>query len=964
MKKPTFLLFSFLISFQSVISQVQFLEARRDGEGGIEGLMEPEKVILNSTGNEIYLTAFRCITHLRKTNKQEPYEFVETIHYSSDVYPGLGNASELKMGPNGKFIYLMGDENLNTFKINTDGTIAFLERIQSTDELTIGNASCPIAITTDNRNLYLGASSNKPVVHIFSIDQVTGKLNIRHSLIQGWNLGEQVSHLAVSPSNQFLYVLASNSFADSRLLVFKRVVERDSLELIQSLGKSDSIDQPSDFIISPDNKHLYVIECKKIKTFDINSSTGTLSYVDELYVSDFLEKTGCIYSEVLSKDNNYLYLGTDYSLAVIKCNTITGELSFIQNLALGDYYPDGAVFFNSMALADDDSLLYVTDKFNDRLRILRRNSVTGELAMYKNLVNLQGKTGGLKLGQDLLVTHDNTRVIVLANSGVKPMAIFERNINGLLKFKRNLSWSELGPGAGSLSSFSITPDDKFLYVTTSGSYNIRLLARNQTSLEFALAGSYTIQGTALTSERSIVEGELTQDGKYFYSATPTEVLTYSLNPDDGQLTYKSIYSLQENSSNGFPGIKSVTISPDNNFMYICSQSEFYPSGITVLQRNQSNGSLTFFQKIADMKISKILVSNDDKYVYGLGDEVYCFAVDSISQKLKLIDQIDIEGLGYSQVYKLDDGIITYDNRALIAVSTQGKAIMSFYRNSKTGKISLEEVKYYSPDRFNAMDGPKIKMSPDMKNVYIISPYDAMLCNYTANVPLGLEKTTGGCSNDKVMLAVDEGYNYLWSNGEKKNQINTTVPGIFTVYVTDSLGREGWDTTNVVIHESPTISITLDSANTTWFLRAYFFGGQVPVNVTWYNGAHSYSIPVNESQVYNGKKFWVRITDDNGCVDHDTLTVGSETPLNEITGDEFFIISPNPVSDVMRVNMNQPSKNNLRVELYNAKGDKIYSTLVEAHTTAFKINMGDYSPGMYALKVSSGDKNGTVKIMKQ
>jgi 6-phosphogluconolactonase (cycloisomerase 2 family) len=682
-----------------------------------------------------------------------------------------------------------------------------------------------------------------------------------------------------------------------------------------------------------------------------------------LYISDFLPKTGCIYSAVLSEDNNYLYLGSDYSLAVFKNNPSTGRLSFIQNLPLGDYYPDGIVFFNSIALADEDSLLYVTDVYNDRIRIFSRNSVTGEVALIKNLVNLQGKIGGLQLGQDLLVTHDNSSVIALANSGVMPMAIFNRSgDDGRLKFKRNLLWSELGPGAGSLSSFRITPDDKFLYVTTSGSYNIRMLARNPATLDFILSGSYTIQGTALTSERSIIECDLTSDGKYLYTATPTEVLSYALNQADGKLTYKAIYCIKENSSNGFPGIKSMTMSGDNNFAYICSESEFYPSGMTVLLRNQDDGSLSFFQKIEGIKISRILVSNDNKYVYGLGEELYTFATDSISQRLKLIDQVNIEDMGFSQVYKLDDGIITSDNRAIIAVTRQGKAILSFYRNSKTGKVTFEEVKYYSSNK-DYMDGPKIKMSPDMKNVYILSPYDAMLCNYTANVPLGLENITEGCSNDEVLLAVDEGYSYLWSNGPTSNHIETTLPGIYTVYVTDSLGRAGWDTTNVVIHESPTIGITLDSESTSWFLHAYFYGGQAPFHVSWYNGALSYTIPVSESQIYNGKKFWVRITDDNGCIDYDTLTVG-ETALKEITGDEIFSVSPNPVSDMMTVNFNRPSKDRVIVELYKANGEMIYSSFVDGNTTAFEINMGNYAPGIYALKVCYAEKCATRKILKQ
>ena len=954
-------------------SQVTYLETKTDGQGGIEGIQRPQNMVTDSSGKELFIVANNCLTHLRKQGLASSYEFVESIKYSSAVYSGLWNADEIKSSYNCKYLYVTGDNEIMTFTLDaTNGKLKYLESIKNTDDLTIGYAtSSYMLVSPDNRNLYLATTHGaKTALQIFKIDPSTGLLTYKNSSAGGWSNWDFFNTLVGSPSNQYLYTISRGNTSSPILCVFKRNIGGDNLDLLQVIGYNDSIKAASRIAVSPDNKNVYVYDNKSINIYNIHSN-GTLSYFDKLYIPSCF--VGFTYANYLafSNDSRYLYVGGDYDLSVFERSSITGKLIFSQVVHEGDPDYPGFNDVKSLCFSNQDSLLYAVSLYNDAIHVFGRNTLTGKIYLLKKLFDQQGKIFGLSSASDLLSTNDNKTIITLTPSGLNSMAIFDRLIDGSLSFRRNVTWSELGPAIGAPKSFKITPDDKYLYIASTNMYGIRLLKRDPATKDFTFSKSYTVSETGMTPEEYIMETAITSDMKNFYASTYTNIVTYSINQASGELAYQSLHKILDNSTNGLRGITSVTLSTDNKYLYTCSNSYFYPGGITVYSRSLTDGSLIFLQTVKIANVYKVLVSHDKKNVYALGDYLYCYAVDATNGNLQFINKLKVEDLGYSQVYKFDDGIITNDDKAIIGITQQGKAILSFYRTKETGDVTFKQIRYYSADlNYSSGGGPKLNMSYDSKNIYVIAPYDKTLTNYMSNVPLGLNKVTDVCEGDNALLSVDNGYDYLWSNGKTTAQIKIASPGIYSVYVKDSLGREGWDNTNVVIHQVPRVKLTLDTVVynnvASMYIIATVKDGVWPYSYLWNDNSANSSKSVTEADVNAKKKYYVLVSDKYSCQSSDTIILGvsSHTDVMQLSDNIKFFISPNPVSDKMVVHFLQPLKNNSSIEIFNSNGALLFTSSVEKNNSSAEIDLSNYSPGIYFMKLLNDKRMVSAKIIKQ
>ncbi|MBN2814342.1 MAG: T9SS type A sorting domain-containing protein, partial [Bacteroidales bacterium] len=307
-----------------------------------------------------------------------------------------------------------------------------------------------------------------------------------------------------------------------------------------------------------------------------------------------------------------------------------------------------------------------------------------------------------------------------------------------------------------------------------------------------------------------------------------------------------------------------------------------------------------------------------------------------------------------------------DNKAIIAVTRQGKAILSFYRNPETGKVIFKEARFYSANLDYSNGGPKIVMSNDSKNVYVVSPYDGILKTYKANVPLGLPRIFNACG-DSAHIAVDEGFEYLWSNGATTHQFTTKVPGIHSVYVKDTLGREGWDKTEVVFREYPDVSIELyeqNEYNPSPYLFASADGEGYPFTYLWDDGNSGMINYVDRSELYVNNQFSVVVTDRYGCEGSDTLVIDESLRVHS---QETFIditVSPNPVSNNLIVNFSRPLEKITTIEIYDARGNKVLQKTLEMNDASCTINFSQNPPGIYILKICSPDFLSTYKFVKR
>ncbi|MBK6282752.1 MAG: hypothetical protein IPF54_08885 [Draconibacterium sp.] len=209
----------------------------------------------------------------------------------------------------------------------------------------------------------------------------------------------------------------------------------------------------------------------------------------------------------------------------------------------------------------------------------------------------------------------------------------------------------------------------------------------------------------------------------------------------------------------------------------------------------------------------------------------------------------------------------------------------------------------------------------MKTAYIASPYDGTLCVYEASIPLSLNKITDFCKGDTATISVDEGYNYLWSDGSTQNFMTTTTPGEHTVQVTDDTGRKGADTTSVVFHDPPEFMLLKEEWNSndnTSLINAFSYDYTSPFTYLWNDGSTSQSIIVSNPDSLNPKKeFSVTVTDKYGCYNSESISL-IYTALHDdyLKNDDGISIFPNPFNENIHFDIQKPNYGNLKVRVSN------------------------------------------------
>jgi hypothetical protein len=253
----------------------------------------------------------------------------------------------------------------------------------------------------------------------------------------------------------------------------------------------------------------------------------------------------------------------------------------------------------------------------------------------------------------------------------------------------------------------------------------------------------------------------------------------------------------------------------------------------------------------------------------------------------------------------------------------------------------------------------------MKTAYIASPYDGSLGAYEASIPLGLDSVSNFCNGDNALIQVDEGYNYLWSNGSTKNFTTTTQPGIYTVQVSDGNGRTGADTTSVVFHKQPDFSLMVEdwaSTDSTLMINSFINEGEFPYTYLWNDGSTLQFINVSKPDSLNPKKvFSLTVTDKYGCFSSDTIRL-IYTNSEDLQLNDDISVFPNPFDKYLNINPKQDLRGDILVKIINTEGKAVLEKLLEGEKLD-KLDVGFLKPGMYIFEVTNNKHTQTSKILK-
>ncbi len=202
------------------------------------------------------------------------------------------------------------------------------------------------------------------------------------------------------------------------------------------------------------------------------------------------------------------------------------------------------------------------------------------------------------------------------------------------------------------------------------------------------------------------------------------------------------------------------------------------------------------------------------------------------------------------------------------------------------------------------------------------------------------------------------YTYNWSTGGTGS--STTLPTGFsgTVYVTitDNNGCSAEKAVvitpglNVIaLTTKPTSSSAPDGR-----IDLLVSGGQAPISFLWSNGAVTEDVLGLASGIYT-----VTVTDENGCTKVLTIpliTVGTQ----EVTAGPMVSIHPNPVQNLMTVQVENPAGTEITLELSDISGRIVAQQ--KSRRDTFLFDTTTISNGMYVLRVGTSSGNRVFKVI--
>ncbi|OFX29433.1 MAG: hypothetical protein A2W92_13400, partial [Bacteroidetes bacterium GWA2_42_15] len=131
----------------------------------------------------------------------------------------------------------------------------------------------------------------------------------------------------------------------------------------------------------------------------------------------------------------------------------------------------------------------------------------------------------------------------------------------------------------------------------------------------------------------------------------------------------------------------------------------------------------------------------------------------------------------------------------------------------------------------------------------------------------------------------------------------------------------------------------------------------------------------ETTVNPGQKFkyefppsfqarWIRFSTNMDCTATAMLNYEITTSLETVLPKEEFSIqlTPNPVGTILSVSVKQGFERQGTIEIYTLPGTKVYQTSGDV-SFPHQINVSSYTPGVYFVKVLSGGKYFTQKVIK-
>lgn len=210
------------------------------------------------------------------------------------------------------------------------------------------------------------------------------------------------------------------------------------------------------------------------------------------------------------------------------------------------------------------------------------------------------------------------------------------------------------------------------------------------------------------------------------------------------------------------------------------------------------------------------------------------------------------------------------------------------------------------------------------------------------------------SIDVTVTGGTPGYSYNWSTADITEDISNIPAGNYQLVVMDA--NSCTDTLNVIITEPTALATsyttTPETIGNDGTIDFSVTGGTPTYSYVWSN-----SVTTQDQNGLAGGTYSVIVTDANGCIINDTVTVDSNIGIEGITENQIRLY-PNPAMAMIFIELNSAG----HIEITEQRGRLVYEDKLYAGKN--EISLTGFSQGVYVVKLKSGNDIITRKIIIQ
>lgn len=507
----------------------------------------------------------------------------------------------------------------------------------------------------------------------------------------------------------------------------------NEIELLQTVthpcGGIESMEGPTDAVLSPDEQHLYVVssvgtsgQFDALTVFDHDPVTAALTFKQSYTTSDpglaiALFRPNEI---TVSPDGTSVYVvsATGHHIAAFARTPATGALTFVNLVDDLDPGVDGLDGASGVVVSPDGAHVYVAAFNDDAVSIFDRDGGTGALT-FAGLVQ-QGVGGVTQLSgaTSLAMSADGNYLYVGARARVPSSAgqlnVFERNpATGALTLVET-------SGLAGPKTVLISPDGAHVY--SSRFDGVDVFDRDAGTGMLTLVESQPVGGLA---EGFVLGIDPTGSHLYYKEGDTIEIL--ARDAGTGELTPVGVVAQASGTVDGLDGMVAFVFPASGDFVHVVANAD---SSVTTFARDGGTGGLTPVGRQLDPgPPHAVAVAPDGKHAYvACARATGVLARDVATGALgpsALVEHSSIPGDALAagnfagrqvRVTVSPDGAHVYELRPGVAVDT----LEAFARDPVTGALtSIQTLDDASLGLFSALASSNgIALSPDGEHVYV------------------------------------------------------------------------------------------------------------------------------------------------------------------------------------------------------------------------------------------------------